>query len=1400
MMVRTRMMALLGILALAGALHAQDAQNMIGRQTQNEGFSAVPAPSTGSRLREDATARQAGQAGKVVIDGKLDEWDLSGQIWSYGDSSVRDTFSVKTAAMWDKDNLYLSFVWRDPMPLNSTINPEFDASRGWVADAVQLRILAGKQPSWFTMWGFDKGTKPAVHVYYWKSENEQGGGRTVLHYTGKAGETAVGDGIESAYALLPDSKGFIHELKLPWTVVYAQDATGAAGQTIRMGMEFLWGGSTGRDWPMHRYADNMQPGATSREFYWGAKNLWGNLTTAAASVKEPRRYVEGSLKPQGTIPVRVQVPAAAKTFTVAINDRDGRRVRNLAGGYAVSDFTVARDGDQATVEVMWDGLDETGKLVAPDAYAVRGLTQGGIDGYYDMSFYNPGTPPWHTSDGRGGWGADHTVPRLLARSGDNVVIACDFAEGGYGTFMLKPDGTKAWSEKRGANVLAATANYVYTVPNDWGVSGVQLLRLNAKDGTFAPFVRDGKELPMPLSFNDLLGIPAAAAGAQAAPLPKSRALAVGDGVLILATDDNRLWLFDANTAALIKQTTLELTGITHESDLDHSNYGSYPFAFDGSTVYFFRQQELVKVGIEALKTEANPSAKAVAMPLENAVELPGAIALDDAGNLYVTDLGKDLQVKKFAPDGKRLGTFGKRGGRARQGAFDPNGMRYMAGLAVDAAGHVWVAEHSHFPRRVSVWNPKGDFAREFIGNAGYSGGGSFIHDNDPAKGVAEMNEIIIDPATRKWTVASVMYNPDPEQGDFVKPGSTHFGSGNVFFSSASGERHEYFVSLGYGRNTPVFVMIKQGQDWQPVGGVFTVARLQGLLGGMYGMQILKNPTGDYAENDPFDMLLWNDFNNDGYVQKSECEIIPSLQKSGKAVDGKPAAKAGVVALPIGGIDGGSRVDPTDFSFYSDGVLKTAENKGVFRWKPVRFRDGGRPVYGTAGISPLTKEFALMQAVPVPGKDLVVAFINKPDMACVSAGPLKPYSPSVYAAGFTKSEGKVLWKYLSPYNSVHGSHSAPMPRPGLLIGCLKIAGIVAGCGDSTDVFMIRGNLGEDYYLTTDGLFVDILTKDGRIPGIQWPQDEQELRAVSLAALNGGSEHFSGVISRQADGVVRCSGALPPGQLCNIIRIEGLDSIQRFTAPNLEVSQTALVQADQDNTSRALAAAKPKEPFTIAPVQKDAQGQIDWKQAKALRIDTQGQPVTAEFRAAYDAENLYLSYNVNDPSPWKNSGNDYHLLFKTGDCVDFQLSPTGNKTAKAGAGDLRIMMANFQGKPVAVLLKPVAPGAPAADKFNFTSPVMTVAFDQVKLLADVTPEVAVRGDGYTVTAKVPWAILGVTPAADLKLRGDAGFILSDPSGTINTARVYWSNKSTNLVNDQPGEALINPQGFGEFVLSK
>jgi hypothetical protein len=67
---------------------------------------------------------------------------------------------------------------------------------------------------------------------------------------------------------------------------------------------------------------------------------------------------------------------------------------------------------------------------------------------------------------------------------------------------------------------------------------------------------------------------------------------------------------------------------------------------------------------------------------------------------------------------------------------------------------------------------------------------------------------------------------------------------------------------------------------------------------------------------------------------------------------------------------------------------------------------------------------------------------------------------------------------------------------------------------------------------------------------------------------------------------------------------------------------------------------------------------------------------------------------------------------------------------------------------------------------------------------------------VELDVAWGALGMAaPSSGAKMSGDVGFILSDSDGNINVARVYRANKSTNLVNDQPGEAKIVPNGFAE-----
>ena len=104
-----------------------------------------------------------------------------------------------------------------------------------------------------------------------------------------------------------------------------------------------------------------------------------------------------------------------------------------------------------------------GELVKPGSLTAKALGSDRVDGFWELSFYNPGTPVWETPDGTGGWGADHSRPEFIVRAGTNVVLGTKFPEGGYGLWAIGPDGRKRWSEKRGARALAANDRHVYVL-------------------------------------------------------------------------------------------------------------------------------------------------------------------------------------------------------------------------------------------------------------------------------------------------------------------------------------------------------------------------------------------------------------------------------------------------------------------------------------------------------------------------------------------------------------------------------------------------------------------------------------------------------------------------------------------------------------------------------------------------------------------------------------------------------------------------------------------------------------------------------------------------------------------------------------------------------------------------
>ena len=166
---------------------------------------------------------------------------------------------------------------------------------------------------------------------------------------------------------------------------------------------------------------------------------------------------------------------------------------------------------------------------------------------------------------------------------------------------------------------------------------------------------------------------------------------------------------------------------------------------------------------------------------------------------------------------------------------------------------------------------------------------------------------------------------------------------------------------------------------------------------------------------------------------------------------------------------------------------------------------------------------------------------------------------------------------------------------------------------------------------------------------------------------------------------------------------------------------------------------------------------------------------------------------------NGGNDWMMLFKTGSAVDFQIAtdseaPTGRN--KPVEGDQRIVMALFEGEPIAVLYKYVVPDASKPQ--TFSSPIGTVEVDVVKRIEDAQIAISKGEDEYTLEAAIPLEALDFHPQAGQKLQGDFGVIWSDALGKRNAARCYWSNNAAGIVADLFSETKIDPKMWGKIEI--
>ncbi|HND51221.1 MAG TPA: hypothetical protein PLV92_02450 [Pirellulaceae bacterium] len=396
-------------------------------------------------------------------------------------------------------------------------------------------------------------------------------------------------------------------------------------------------------------------------------------------------------------------------------------------------------------------------------------------------------------------------------------------------------------------------------------------------------------------------------------------------------------------------------------------------------------------------------------------------------------------------------------------------------------------------------------------------------------------------------------------------------------------------------------------------------------------------------------------------------------------------------------------------------------------------------------------------------------------------------------------------------------------PGVLMGVLKTTGIIepasGGGADSVtlgnpqsatnsvttpksasptpetvsqhDVISLRGNIGQEFLIRDDGVYLGELFTDQRMA----PADLPPTRDIVGAPINEttlGGEPFNGWIGRQRDGKVRMTYGLTDVRIAEVV---GLDQVADLPPQILTIGEPELAAA-RAFQPKAAAARRTEVDIPRGDAFTDAElaSSTLFSDETAALVIRSGREELGRVKLRWNDAGLHVACQVADATPFVNKGSSAPLAFKSGDSVSVFACPLDAVKPRQQGGS-RVLFTTLKGKPTTVLYRPVGPGD---SPFVFESPVRRSPFAHVAELPDVRGTVQPGTGSYSLRATIPWTALAIQPAGGTKLRGDIGLLFGDDTGANTLQRVHWVDRETNVVNDTPTEAEFFPERWGTWTL--
>lgn len=208
----------------------------------------------------------------VQVDGRLDEWNHTPELFAYRDRRKSDQFSARLKGLWDDEALYLSIDWRDSTPLVNNVDAATRPLEGWQADCLQARFrIAGKEYH-LTAWYSSKSDQSVGVIH----QGAIGNVENTAIFLGSGLSHEDPSGFQQSFAKSDDAKGYVQELRIPWKLL-DEAKSRHNGTRFRFTAEFFWGNDEADKWPGEMWSTPHNPRSSLRTDLYRNPDAWGDM-------------------------------------------------------------------------------------------------------------------------------------------------------------------------------------------------------------------------------------------------------------------------------------------------------------------------------------------------------------------------------------------------------------------------------------------------------------------------------------------------------------------------------------------------------------------------------------------------------------------------------------------------------------------------------------------------------------------------------------------------------------------------------------------------------------------------------------------------------------------------------------------------------------------------------------------------------------------------------------------------------------------------------------------------------------------------------------------------------------------------------------------------------------------